>query len=139
MARGKSEPKRNLSGLERVSTECSRGAVYTRTVYLFSVTGNAFVERRNFLTEFHYAQDDPGCRDSSGKFYEWGNPHKKGDYAYGRFTESAQKLLCIGGPLAGSRSTGAEGYESYNAGTNGRGRDKAPYRCVFVHKSLLKG
>jgi hypothetical protein len=123
--------KRDTSGLKVVSRREIKGMVIT--TFLFSVTGDATVERLNYLTETYYTRDEFAGID-------WRERFKKGEYEYTRRTETKQKFLCVGGPLAGQRVTEAPDYSAYNAANFNRGRNKqTEYRVVFVHDSLLKG
>jgi hypothetical protein len=130
MAKGS---KRDTSGLE-VIRQFKYGDEANVTEYLFSVTGNGSIERRNYLYEYHF------IRDSDTDYGSVAKDAKKGDYRYDRRTETKQKFLCVGGPLAGKRVTEALGYSAYNAANFNRGRNRqTEYRVVFVHDSLLKG
>ncbi len=132
MAKG----KRDTFGLKKVSTY--DGHKCRVTEYIFSVTGDDTVERTNYLIERRYTEDVPEDRFSDGRLFE--RAHTCGEYAYTRRTETKQKFLCVGGPLAGKRVTDAPGYSAYNAATFNRGRNRqTEYRVVFVHDSSLKG
>jgi len=110
----KSETKRDVTALE-VIRRWKFGTEADATVYLFSVTGDERVERRNYLTEFHYTRNVKAVTWTDGSVMF--PARKTGDYVYSRHTETRQKFLCIGGPLAGKRVTEqeAQGYHAYNA------------------------
>lgn len=129
--------KRDTSGLQVVSRH--KGDRSVVTTYLFSVTGSETVERTNYLMERVYTANVPEYKDHwSGRVYE--PAHKKGDTEYSRRTETRQKVLCVGGPLAGQRVTKAAGYSAYNAANFNRGRNRqTECRVIFVHDALLKG
>lgn len=115
---------------------------YASTEYLFSITGNDTIERRNFLCEKEYLKDVPPYiyKGYSGVEEIWEKEHKKGDFEYSRRTETSQKFLCIGGQLDGVRAKqeDAKGYRDFNAASFNRGRRKDDKnRVILVHESLL--
>lgn len=130
--------KRDTSGLKVISRDrdCYNGK---QTTYLYSITGGDTVERTNYLIEFVYTNNVPEQKDKwTGKV--WEEAHAKGEYEYTRRTDTRQKLLCVGGPLAGTRSTSATGYHAYNVSAFQRGRrEHNQHRCIWIHESLLKG
>lgn len=129
--------KRDTSDLKVLHRRADIGQGFTAVDYLFSVTGDEFVERKNILTEYCYTKDDTGYWCPAQK--EWIlPPHAKGTYSYRKSTETRQKLLCVAGPLAGQRVTTAEGYVAYNVAVNNR-RKQQLQACIFVHESVLKG
>lgn len=130
--------KRDTSGLKVIRRElhddwCDKTIpkAVRFTAYLFSITGDATVERTNYLYEREWLKDVPAT--------EFEPKRTKGDCKYSRRTETRQKFLCVGGPISGQRVTEAPGYSAYNAANLNRGRNKqTEYRVIFVHDSLLK-
>lgn len=65
------------------------------------------------------------------------NVYQDGEVYMYRRTERSQKFLCVGGPLAGQKSTGEDApeYVPYNCASFDRGRrDKAVPRVILVHR-----
>ena len=140
----KAEPRRDISKLKRVNGP-DKHEQYTRTEYLFSVTGDEFVARRNYLIEFHMIKDYEGYRYHRTPKGEWDDlPRKKGEYIYERRSEVSNKYLCIGGPLNGKRVSledGRKEYQDFNTRDSeySRGRSGGHFKVIQIHKSLLKG
>jgi hypothetical protein len=141
--------KRDTSGLK---IECKRELhdhyaneetyknAYATTTFLFSVTGDDTVERTNYLYEKEWLKDVPVSVSKWNPQDIWEPAHKKGDCEYSRSSSVSQKILCVGGPLAGKRVTGAKDYFAFNAAdfTSRMSPSKNRCRVIFVHKSCLE-
>ena len=110
---------------------------YAITEFLFSTTGDTFIERKNFLIEKEYLRDVPADVSTYDKqVYE--PARQKGECIYTRRIETSQRLLCIGGPLDSQRVTDAPGYTMYNAASFNRGRAKNTHtRAVYIHEQIV--
>jgi hypothetical protein len=132
-----------MSAYKLVSRDRAKpGDAHENKTYLVSVTGDAYVQRENFISERlvlrDYIPSYGGLSDKEREEYT----QITGEYHYSRHTTTSQRFLCVGGPLAGTRAIekDAPGYRPFNAAAGRwlRKKQDDKNRVILVFEKLLE-